>query len=308
MLSKEEGAIKSIQQLSFFASFSCKVAGISAGLSQHCFKVTATDNMTNKRSTYFVKSITSQHSIIANEVTSAHLAASFSLSPNVIFHCSDWLVTEFIEGNNLSDIDMTIDNKIEIAITQLQKLHSLSPSTKAKPISIAEIIDEQINSGDFLAVQKDTLSTLKETVINFEPSPIKVLCHGDANFSNFIIDQSQKCWLIDFECSFIGNAEFDIAMFIAINNLEHAHVNHDHLNSSYLSQAIKCYSTCSDYVLDVPLIHAYLACCYLINGIWYQSQSMTSKESGNFLALAHQQYQCFDQLHLSELKLVSVLP
>ncbi len=302
MLGKEESAIKSIQQLSFFASFSCKVVAISAGLSQHCFKVTATDNMTNKRSTYFVKSITSQNSIIANEATSAYLAASFSLSPNVIFHCSDWLVTEFMEGNNLSDIDMAIGKKIEIAITQLQKLHSLSPSTKAKPISIAEIIDEQINSGEFLAVQQDTLRVFKDTVTTFEPSATKVLCHGDANFSNFLIDQENKCWLIDFECSFIGNAEFDIAMFIAINNL-----GYDHLTPSYLSQVITCYSTCSDYVLDVPLIHAYLACCYLINGMWYQSQSMASKENEKFLALAHQQYQCFDQLHLSELKLMSVL-
>lgn len=302
MLSKEESAINTINQLSFFAPFSCIIEPIFKGLSQLCFKVTATHNITNITSIYFVKSIAAQQVNMSNEVISASLSVSISLSPDVVFHCSNWLITEFVEGNSLFERDMEMAKKIDVAVSALQKFHTLTPANKMISVSIEEIIDTLINNEFFLASQKMLLQSCKEKVITFEPSVSKVLCHGDANFSNFLIDQDNKCWLIDFECSFIGDAEFDIAMFIAINNLLQIP-----LNPIHLAQAIKCYSAYSDYVLDEPLIYAYLACCYLINGMWYHAQMLHAKNNVKFLELARQQYQCFDQLGLCEFQLEGIL-
>ena len=141
------------------------------------------------------------------------------------------------------------------------------------------------------------LTSLTQQILAFDEPKGTVMCHGDVNFSNIIIDQHSKPWLIDFECAAIGNVEFDIAMFIAIN----------HLPDNYLEYIFDCYQKHNNVSISHSLVQSYLACCYLINGLWYQGKSNDIESGSNYLMLANKQYKQFDLLNLSKKKLVKIL-
>ncbi|MDO6445466.1 phosphotransferase [Colwellia sp. 1_MG-2023] len=267
------------------------------GLSHHCFIVTAVNLDSQKSAKYFVKSLSLHASTEQNERLVAQSAAISNLSPQVIYHCKEWLVTEYIEGYSLFENQYTIAEKIAVAMKLLQDFHQLAPIEQVSSLSLQSLIEAQINANVFSDQQKSFLFQLNQDINDFTQVTEPVVCHGDLNFTNILIDKQSKAWLVDYECTSIGSAEYDVAMFIAINNLSNC-------DFSYI---FDCYQGQSKKPLNHALVHAYLACCYLINGLWYQEHSHNIIDNDQYIDLAYQQYSQFDRLKLSDIKLVEQL-
>ncbi len=304
MLVDQQAMIDEIKSLPCFVEHVVEVAAISAGLSQHCFNVSLINDLTDKNAHYFVKSLSD--SLLENsQVMSAKLASTIAISPKVIYHNHQWLVTEFIDGRTLDTIQMAVEEKIDIAVNLLSKLHQLTSITSIPRFCVAAMIEQQINQDCFSEAQQTFVNVLMQKHFTFPTGTNTgtntdintVLCHGDVNFSNIIIDQQQKPWLLDFECTFVGDAEFDIAMFITVNLL----------STESVVDSIASYQTQTDCLLSPVLIEEYIACCYLLNGLWYQGHAQASANKAQYLELAFQQYQGFDQLALCETKLTDLL-
>ncbi|MDG1752502.1 MAG: phosphotransferase [Thalassotalea sp.] len=292
-----ENDIKRIKELICFDGHICAIERVFLGLSHHCFIVTAVNFDSQKSAKYFVKLLSHHSSTEKNERLVAQSAATSQISPNVIYHTQDWLITEYIEGYTLFENHYSVDKKIAVAMKLLHKFHQLSPIEQVTSLSLKLLIDEQIRINEFTHTQQTFLAHLNQKITTFEQVAEPVICHGDLNFSNMIIDKQKKAWLVDYECTSIGCAEYDVAMFIAINNLS----NHDY------SHIFQCYQGKSNKTLNLELIQSYLACCYLINGLWYQEKSKKEIESDQYIELAYQQYHQFDLLNLNENKLVNML-
>ena len=109
----------------------------------------------------------------------------------------------------------------------------------------------------------------------------KVCCHGDLNYSNILIDRSKQLWIVDWESSAIAPAEYDIAMFIAVNQI-----------TDQFDSILNTYHQYSPIKLDESLVSNYIAVCLLLNALWYLSKSKMQK---SFLTLANQQFELFDK-------------
>lgn len=267
------------------------------GLSHHCYIVTAVNLDSQKSAKYFVKSLSSHPSTEQNERLVAQSAAALNLSPSVIYQSKDWLVTQYIEGYSLFENQYTISEKIAVSMRLLQNFHQVTPMDKISSQSIKSLIEAQIKMNAFTQAQQSFLMTLNQKINTFAQVSEPVVCHGDLNFTNILIDKRANAWLVDYECTSIGCAEYDVAMFIAINNLSNC-------DFAYI---FDCYQGKSKKSLKADLVHAYLACCYLINGLWYQERSYHTRENDQYIDLAHQQYSQFDRLNLTDKKLVEQL-
>ena len=120
------------------------IAPIAAGLSSQCYQVSADNKI------FFAKQVTS-----TRETVVSLYAASQNISPNVIFHDQDWLVTQYIDGQNLALAQQSIDEKILIAIKLMVQCHQIVE----KPVGLAlkEITDELINNAHFSSLQQTEL-------------------------------------------------------------------------------------------------------------------------------------------------------
>ena len=317
--------IATIEQLPCFVDYVCTIEPISAGLSHHCFKVCLSQRATEKKQKtihYFVKSLAQHFSTGLNEIAAAMQAAKSGYAPAIVFQTSSWLVTEFILGQTLDNSLLPFNEKIVIAMALLAKLHQIKPARDITSLSIKELINQQITESVFNNNKISLLHQINHQISQFDEASNKVLCHGDLNFSNIIIDQQSNSWLIDFECSLVGCAEFELAMFIAVNNISLD------LLPFVVKQYQQVYVATETLSLNQPLILSYAACCFLLNGLWYESKakvettktaktakttittikfSQSHQKSAHYLALAEQQYQRFDQLNLTEDKLVNLL-
>ncbi|NQY86246.1 MAG: phosphotransferase [Colwellia sp.] len=224
-----------------------KISKITSGLSQACYKVSA------DKKVYFAKTITDNI-----EAPVAIYASKSGLSPSVIYHDQHWLISNFIDANNLASSTINTDDKIEHAIKLMVRCHQLT----AKPIDLApaDIINKLINKRHYCAIQKAELRQLTEVIL----TPINdvragVCCHGDLNFSNVLINQAQHTWLIDYECACIAPIEYDLAMFIAVNNLA----------SDKVTVIIAQYQDQFSVSIDPQQLKHYLRFCYFINALWY---------------------------------------
>jgi thiamine kinase-like enzyme len=292
-----DDVIKRIKALTCFDGYICSIEQVYLGLSHHCFIVTAVNYSSQKSTKYFVKLLSMHCATEKNERLVAQSSALSKLSPKVIFHSKDWLVTEYIEGYSLLENNYSLEDKISVAMKLLYEFHQLSPIEQVSSLSLKLLIDIQIQVAIFTKEQQIFLTNLNQEITTFEQLAEPVICHGDLNFSNILIDKQAKAWLVDYECTSVGCAEYDIAMFIAINNLSNDHI-------SYIFQ---CYQGKSKRTIRPELVQSYLACCYLINGLWYQEQSKKVVESDQYIDFAYQQYRQFDRLNLSESKLVEKL-
>lgn len=309
--------IAKIQQLPCFVDYDCHIEPISAGLSHYCFKVVgisqpSTEKTAEKRQ-YFVKSLIHHCGTAANEIAVARQASKSGCAPAIVFQSSGWLVTEYIAGETLDNKRLPLNEKIVTAMTLLAKLHQIKPTKDIVSLSLQELINHQITLSVFNDNTISLLHQINQQISQFNKVTNKVLCHGDLNFSNIIIDQQSDSWLIDFECSLTGCAEFDLAMFIAINDV----------SLDLLPFVVKQYQQASvgseTSSVNQRLILSYVSCCFLLNGLWYTSQGLTienknaenfpqsHRKSVHYSALAKQQFQRFDQLKLTENKLSKLL-
>jgi len=244
------------------------IVPIVEGLSSHCYQVHAD----NKR--FFAKQVTT-----TNECTISLHAASQNISPKVIYHDQHWLVTQFIEGENLALSLQTIDKKIVIAIKLMAKCHQITE----KPVELAPktISHELIKHSHFSRLkQAELLRMAEQLTSSLQHTNKLVCCHGDLNFSNVLIDQMKNTYLVDFECACTAPAEYDLAMFIAVNNIE----------KNKVATIVEHYTAHSLLDIDLPLLNLFLMFCYFINGLWYM-QAYKKTNLTKFERLAKQQWQ-----------------
>lgn len=224
------------------------ISAITSGLSQHCFKVNA-DNKT-----YFAKTIASDV-----EAHAALCAANQKLSPVVFYHDQQWLITDFINGDNLSLSTIAHAEKITYSINLMTQFHQVN----AKPPALvpSAILIDLIDKTHFSAQQRNELLSLVQSTLPPLNQPQQlVCCHGDLNFSNVLVDQHKHAWLVDYECASSAPAEFDLAMFIAINNIA----------DNKISIIIEQYQNRTPWVkINKKSLYDYLFFSYLINSLWY---------------------------------------
>lgn len=223
------------------------ISTIASGLSQHCFKVSADNNV------YFAKTIEDNTEIL---VTSC--AVKSGLSPKIIYHDQDWLITHFIEADNIALSTLNTDDKISYSIRLMVQCHQLN--IKPMALSPRGLINSLLNNPYYSQLQASALLALTDLLMeSISHSKNNVCCHGDLNFSNVLFDVEQRTWLVDYECACTAPVEYDLAMFIAVNGLA----------SDKITVITEQYQVQSSASVDPSLLNSYLRFCYLINALWY---------------------------------------
>ncbi|MCW8832272.1 MAG: phosphotransferase [Colwellia sp.] len=239
--------IESLRSLSCFEHIET-IVPISAGLSSQCYQVNA------DKKTFFAKQVAN-----SNEALISLLAAEQNISPTVVYHDKHWLITEYIVGESLALSQTPIHEQASIAITLMVQCHLIPPkATELVPTTVSQAL---INQAHCSSIQKAELSALaKQLTAQLSNTEHKVCCHGDLNFSNILISQKSNPWLLDFECACTAPAEFDLAMFIAINNIA----------DEKIAMIINQYQRLLPAVnIKMGLFNHYLAFAYFINSLWY---------------------------------------
>jgi thiamine kinase-like enzyme len=261
------------------------ISKITSGLSQQCFKVTADNKI------YFAKTISD-----STEVSVAVSAGKSGLSPRVIYHDYHWLITNFIDADNLELKTIATKDKINQAIKLMVQCHQL----KVKPVELSakDIIKSLLNTPYYLTLQKTALLALADSILApLNESKNSVCCHGDLNFSNILINIEKSTWLVDYECACVAPIEYDLAMFIAVNSLA----------SDEITLVIEQYELQSSVNVDPKLLNHYLLFCYFINALWYFNQYKKTNNTNDInkdnhqetlIELSLQQWRKFDAVAL----------
>jgi thiamine kinase-like enzyme len=296
---KSNSSSEEIKALPCFTHRDCKIERLTGGESHQCFKVTVNKNTIEQN--FFVKSFVGHQQTAKAEIASHLLAANMAVAPAIIYHSASWLVTEFINGDSLTGFykQQTVsvaNNKLTVAMYLMVKTHQLTPPENHPVLAIEELLYHQASNSKLSQSQH---IALQKIISEITPPQAKhnhlVLCHGDVNYENIRVsalfnnESPQKhAWLVDFECSCLAEAEYDLAMFIAINEFS---VND-------IDVLIQDYQQFTNATIDEQKVRTYLACCYLINGLWYFEAGYQHKQAQKLMAKAHQQLVLFDQLGL----------
>lgn len=242
--------INALCSLPYFANKNItKVAVISEGLSQPCFRVLAENNE------YFAKHLTSGNA----EISANQLATQYGIAPKLIYGEGEWLITEFIPGELLQHCNISEDEKLAVLLSLLVKCHRLpvaetKTNVKTNKIETPQVtnvipqlaieqtisqlfedlsLQQQSADSRYLSLaQQNRLQAIADVLLQ-ELAQLKagqsndVFCHGDANFSNVIKKENSKkntdntrYQLIDFECACIAPIEYELAMLMAVNEIQ----------------------------------------------------------------------------------------
>lgn len=308
--------IESIVNHPFFSSFdNTNITQLDKGLSHLCFKVVTTS------ASYFVKVSESKALSVKDELALLTAVSEANLSPSVFYCDKQWLITEFIEGETLFELDIPLKDKIDRAVILMADFHWLSygqlkplanqvkqSNASNVPLNISEIIESMINEGDFTKQQRQLFASLYASVKQDMPLNTSVdgqlFCHGDINFNNILCDKvNNKSYLIDFDCTCLAEPAFDLAMMIAVNELpvEQSKQSITTLITQYQdaihqkkisSVGLSSETQISRVVNIVPtdeVVTRYLMFCYLINGLWYLSNNVKTGNS-TYRRLAKSQF------------------
>jgi len=270
--------LEQLRTLAYFTHINT-IVPITSGLSSQCYQVNADNTV------FFAKKI------LTGETQVTLLAAAQGISPKVVYHDQHWLISQFITCENLSQSQCCVDEKITIAIKLMTQCHQIS-ATPSMFVPKA-IVQGLINQEHFSTQQQLELRQVAKQLLSqlnlAQPSNTHknvVCCHGDLNFSNILVDQKKNTWLVDYECASMAPAEYDLAMFIAINNLP----------ESSATNIIEQYQQYCSVDIELALLNRYLIFCYFINGLWYYNQHQSHNlNAKKLLSLAKQQWQYIDK-------------
>ena len=151
-----------------------------------------------------------------------------------------------------------------------------------------------------LSVLQHNLDQVANNVLISEP----VLCHGDANFSNVMRVKNRDnsatdlYQLIDFECACIAPREFDIAMLLAVNEIERSKISTINL-LDLQSENSDIKSGNEPLIVDnlvingqkkvsysISMVTCYYDLSIIVNCLWYLSEYQSNKqENYNRLAI-----------------------
>lgn len=269
-----EKHLAKLQKLPCFTEVA-QIAPITTGLSQPSYRVFADHKH------YFAKYVAQQY--LSDEIAIHQSTAKAQLSPAIIYQDQHWLISEFIHSTDIYQTKLPLEDKISNAVTLMVRFHQLS--VPCESLDVAAIYNGLINpqknhySSLQLALFQQLIAAIK---VSIDATSKQVNCHGDLNFNNILMDETERNWLIDFECSCKAPAEFDIAMLVAVNELPHSHITA--ITKQYL--AVKPQNK-----LSLKVINHFLLFSYLINSLWYNKRIAEQEHGEKFAALAKTQWQ-----------------
>jgi thiamine kinase-like enzyme len=237
-----------------------------------------------------------------NQLNAAVFAAQQGLTATVLYYDGHWLVSAFVAGETLDGTQLattlSTEDKIDITLELLVSCHQLprqsidNVTATIPTFSPHRVIESLMSTIRFSQKQQHAAQTLTRQLL----APLatnrevitQVFCHGDANFSNVIYAkdsdkqsvthieaQSHPAMLIDFDCACLAPAEYDVGMFIAINELSADGTSAKQVQLS--EQIAKKYnqlsanSTGNTADLSLLLVTRYHAFSLFINALWYLS-------------------------------------
>lgn len=279
---------------------------LADGMSHTCVKVTTTEQVFLAKKLNFTTART--------ETFAALTCAKQDLSPRVIYHDEQWLVTEFISGTTLAKAELKRSEQISIAVTLMKKLHQLPILKNNRSIptlnttkSIESLIPNSALSNAYKRLTLVKLTKLLTNEINVQIASLKasnVICHGDINFSNILIGsindaygssanlaRKKAPWLIDFECAHLAPVEYDLAMFIAVNNIPFNNI--EEVVENYMTLA-------PSFQVHERLLAYYILYSYFINGLWYLDNINNLEVHNPALSLAIEQWSTFDEFAIKQ--------
>lgn len=281
--------VKKIKQLPCFAEQICEVKTIEQGLSGHNFKVTTYQEDKQAPVDYFVKWFKSPSEQSQVEVSTTRFFAQQGLSPQVLFSSQDCLVSRFVAGGTLQTHweqgTLSKDICLKQTARLLATLHKVVVGSSLETFDMSSLLNTLLNNATLLSSEHELLIRTINQLPKLQSEKSPVVCHGDANFSNVLKETQHQFWLIDFECSILTDAEFDIAMSIAINLLD----------ESAKGVLMQEYQKLSAGLLDVDLVDAYLPYCYLINALWFIAKAKCAPHATGLGYKAKEQLLYFDK-------------
>jgi hypothetical protein len=287
--------IQSLKSLPCFTEIQ-EVSLLAEGFSHTCVKVITTTQV------FFAKKL--NNTTANGEVNASIACADLNISPHIVYYDKLWLVTKFVESCSLADAKMSVDSKTIIALTLLASCNSLVASEHYQAIPLLDTRQSAnallLSPAPCLVPHLEILNKVTHSLTDaidsllYKTQPLNVLCHGDVNFTNVLMGKDQKPWLIDFECAHRAPVEFDLAMFVAVNDIV--------IDEHKLQEVIDVYTTLVPNVsINLALLdHYQLYSCY-INGLWYLDNNLES--------LAITQWSAFDKLASKQaINLAKLLP
>jgi thiamine kinase-like enzyme len=278
-----------IQQAKLCPTDTYTIIELTEGLNQQCVELRST---TKK---YIIKRFNDSRSFevercIYNALKKSDI--STQLIKALTFQDINYLLLEKLDGQSLCMTQMSQCEKILLASQILARFHfhvlkaSQKQLSTIKTLSLKDILLKLAYSASLTRKQLDLTTDIVSHSINRLENHLgdkvgrtaSVCCHGDLNFSN-IIANAGNLKVIDFEAASMMPAEYDIAMMLAVNELDESKI--DVASQNYLDQYQACQDSATriERLLDQPLIHAYYLIAILINGLWYLSKSSHSDTS-----------------------------
>ncbi len=270
---------------------------LANGLSQTSLKVITASQVFFAKKLHHDTAVTEVYCALTCSTEDIAQNSTQELSPQVIYHDQEWLVTEFIDGMTLTDSAIEDEIKISTSLALMAKLHQLPISGGKQSIpsldtaqSANRLLTKPVR---YLAHQRPILDKVTKcltssisSLIQASDSP-NALCHGDINFTNILVDEGERSWLIDFECAHIAPVDFDLAMFIAVNNIPTQKLNDLVHNYNKLNPQYRC---------NKALLNHYILYSFFINGLWYFDNKHNDRQSEVlFHKLALEQWSAFDR-------------
>lgn len=313
---------------------------INTGLSQPCFRVEYKNNF------YFAKYVSPNSTealasqIAANHNISPHLVyvgnnwlitefivgegldtviqsevAKIATMLTLLSRCHR--IDYALQYNALEPLDnLQTTNQLNLESVD-QKTTKIQMPTLDISNTISELF-ENITCNDVLLNNLMSLSKVLQqnlTNVNITLGSIEqVLCHGDANFSNAMqlkypqLNSVAVHKLIDFECACIAPVDFDLAMLMAVNEIERAKIalindqyisiNQAHLAANNIADIVDNSLVNKQYMAipSILLVTCYYDLSILINCLWYLSKYKDTSQV-NYKILAKKQIMLLPMCH-----------
>ena len=273
-----------LNQLEFFNGAITHVALIPSGYTHQNYHVITSSAQ------YFVKYIQGQYI----SLPLLHQAAQYQLTPDVLFADENWLIQPFIKGKLLCDKTFNLKQQVLCSMKLMARCHQLSVDVPT--LSIAQAVDNCLLGLSLSNQQQYEIDMIKQHFQQLIEPETTTLCHGDVRFANIIVNR--RSWLVDFEQCCLAEPAYDIAMFVAINQLPVNQLGYYiHL---YQQQAS------SKLIVDIKKVKHYVAFCYFLNGLWFYQQA-TLQQKPEFLAQAHHQFMLLTNQFTLPCSLLSLL-
>jgi thiamine kinase-like enzyme len=153
-------------------------------------------------------------------------AAELGLAPPVAAMLTDppCLVTEFIEGTEMSEEDLRDPGNVSVIAPSLRRLHDSGAELPTDFDSFRVVEDYAQTAADggtaVPAAYEDASKYAQEIEAALSgPEHDPVPCHNDLLAANFLRD-SEQIWIVDWEYAGMGDRYFDLGNFSVNNELD----------------------------------------------------------------------------------------